>query len=154
MKDTYRKHNNRLHIIIGCGRLGAKAASVLSAAGIEVVVIDVSQDAFGRLAPSFTGFTVEADACDTHILERADIDKAGTVLVVTGNDNANIMISQIAKTLYEVPCVVTRLYDTAKEELLEGSGIGVIFPLKLEIEAFKDLIGMSPEEHGKGFIQS
>ena len=146
MKDSYKKHNQRLHIIIGCGRLGASVASMLSSSGIEVVIIDITNDAFAKLPPSYTGFTVEADACDTHELENADIAKAGAVLVVTGNDNMNIMISQIAKVIYETPVVVTRLYDTEKEALLMDSGIGVIYPVKLEIEAFRELVGMSAEE--------
>ena len=146
MKDSYKKHNHKLHIVIGCGRLGASIASMLSARGIEVIVIDNVKEAFGRLSPSFTGFTIEADACDTHILENADINKAGVILVATGDDNNNIMISQIAKVIYEMPVVVARLYDMEKEALLTGSGIGVIYPVKLEIEAFRNLVGMTAEE--------
>ena len=146
MKDSYKKHNHRLHIVIGCGRLGASVASMLSSLGIEVIVIDIAKESFGRLPPSFTGFTIEADACDIHVLEDADIKKAGTILVATGDDNINIMVSQIVKLIYEAPVVVTRLYDTEKEALLTGSGIGVIYPVKLEIEAFRDIIGMSVEK--------
>ena len=145
MKDSYKKNNHQLHIVIGCGRLGASIASMLSSNGIEVVVIDVYKDAFSKLPPSYTGFMIEADACDTHILESADIRKAGAVLVATGDDNINIMVSQIAKVIYETPCVVTRLYDTEKEALLTDTGIGVIFPVKLEIEAFREIIGMIAE---------
>ena len=146
MRDSYRKHNNRLHIVIGCGRLGASVASMLSSGGVEVVVIDVLKDAFSKLPQSYTGFTIEADACDTHVLENAGIQKAGTVLVATGNDNINVMVSQIAKVIYETPVVVARLYDTEIEALLMGSGIGVIYPVKLEIEAFRDIVGISDEE--------
>ena len=146
MKDSYKKHNHRVHIIIGCGRLGASVASMLSSSGIEVIVIDVSKNAFTKLSTSYTGFTIEADACDTHVLENAGIKKAGAVLVATGDDNINIMVSQIVKVIYETPCVATRLYDTEKEALLTGSGIGVIYPVKLEIEAFKEIIGMTEEE--------
>ena len=146
MKDSYKKHNHRLHIVIGCGRLGAIIASALSSRGIDVVIIDKSKDSFGRLPTSFTGFTIEADASDTHVLDNADIRKAGTVIVATGDDNINIMVSQIAKVIYETPNVITRLYDTEKEALLTGSGIGVIYPVKLEIEAFREIIGMTAEE--------
>ena len=143
MKDSYKQHNHRLHIVIGCGRLGASIASMLSSSGVEVVIIDISNEAFAKLPPSYTGFTIEADACDTHVLDNADIRKAGAVLVATGNDNINIMVSQIAKVIYETPIVVARLYDTEIEALLMGSGIGVIYPVKLEIEAFREIVGMS-----------
>ena len=146
MKNPNKKHGHQLCIIIGCGRLGASVASMLSVDGMEVVTIDISKDAFSRLPPSYTGFTIEADACDTHALENADIKKAETVLVATGDDNINIMVSQIAKVIYETPTVITRLNDTEKEALLTDSGISVIYPVKLEIEAFREITGMTAEE--------
>jgi len=130
-------------MIIGCGRLGAGVASMFSSNGIDVVTIDISKDAFGRLPSSYTGFTIEADACDVRALENAEIRKVGTMLVATGDDNINIMVSQIAKIIYEVPIVVTRLYDTEKEILLKDSGIGVIYPVKLEFEAFRKILGIN-----------
>ena len=146
MKDSYLKHNHKLHIIVGCGRLGASVASMLSSNGVEVAVIDISKDALSKLPASYTGFIIEADACDTHVLEKADIKKAGAVLVATGDDNINLMVSQIAKVVYETPVVVTRLYDTDKEALLAGTGIGAIYPIKLELAAFRDIVGMTAEE--------
>lgn len=146
MKNQNKKQNSELYMIIGCGHLGASVASMLSSRGMEVVVIDVSKSAFSKLPPSYAGFTIEADACDTHVLENAEIQKAETVLVATGDDNVNIMVSQIAKVIYETPTVVIRLKDTEKEALLTDSGIGVIYPLKLEIEAFRTIIGMMAKE--------
>lgn len=115
---------------------------MFSSHGMDVVIIDVLEDAFDKLSPSYTGFTVGADACDIRALENADIKKTGAVLVATGDDNINIMVSQIAKVIYAVPTVVTRLYDTKKEVLLKDSGISVIYPAKLEIEAFREIFGM------------
>ena len=131
-----------LNMVIGCGRLGANVASMFSSKGMDVVTIDISRDAFDRLSQSYTGFTVEADACDIRALEKADIKKTGAVLVATGDDNINIMVSQIAKVIYGVPTVVTRLYDPKKEILLKDSEIGVINPEKLEAGAFREILGM------------
>jgi len=146
MANTNKKQTERLHVIIGCGRLGSGVASMISSDGLEVVTIDVSKDSFNRLSSDYTGFTIEADACDIHALENADIGEAGAILVATGDDNTNIMVSQIAKVIFEIPIVVTRLYDTEKEALLIDSGIDVIYPVKLEIEAFRRVFGIIAEE--------
>ena len=133
-------------IIVGCGRLGANVANMFSTAGMEVVIIDKLKTAFNKLPSSYSGFQIEADASDIHALEDAGVQKAGAVFVVTGDDNINIMVSEIAKVIYEIPTVVTRLYDTEKESLLKDSGIEVIYPAKLEIDAFRELFGAVSEE--------
>jgi len=146
MASTAKKQNHHLHMIIGCGRFGAGVASMFSSDGLEVVTIDVLKDSFNRLSPSYTGFTIEADACDIHALENADIKEASVVLVATGDDNINIMVSQVAKVIFEVPTVITRLYDTEKEALLTDSGVNVIYPAKLEIGALRKIFGIAVEE--------
>ena len=146
MANTGKKQHRHLYMIIGCGRFGAGVASMFSTDGLEVVTIDISKDSFNRLSPSYTGFTIDADACDIHVLENAEIKEAGVVLVATGDDNVNIMVSQIAKVIFEVPTVVTRLYDTEKEALLTDSGVNVIYPAKLEIGAFREIFSEAAEE--------
>ena len=145
MANPNNKLSNRLHMVIGCGRLGSGVATMLSSSGISVVLIDKTKDAFNKLSPSYTGYTIEADACDMHALENAGIKEAGVVLVSTGYDNVNIMVSQIAKVIYEVPKVITRLNNVNKEAVLKDTGISVIYPVKLEIEAFREIFEISSE---------
>ncbi len=68
---------------------------------------------------------------DMDILEEANIRKADVVIVVTDNDNINILVSQIAKNIFEVEEVIIRLYDHEKECVCRDSNINTIFPALL-----------------------
>src|SRR5437899_9203069 len=89
-------------IIMGCGRVGARLALMLTHAGHEVTIMDIQSSAFGRLGPDFKGTTVLGDAIDQEVLKRAGIERADAFVAATQGDNRNIMASQIAKHMYGV----------------------------------------------------
>ena len=118
-------------LIIGCGRLGASIANTFSDKNMSVTIIDIQKDSFRKLSPSFLGLLMEGDGMDMDILEEANIRKADVVIVVTDNDNINILVSQIAKNIFEVEEVIIRLYDHEKECVCRDSNINTIFPALL-----------------------
>ena len=118
-------------LIIGCGRLGASIANTFSDKNMSVTIIDIQKDSFRKLSPSFLGLLMEGDGMDMDILEEANIRKADVVIVVTDNDNINILVSQIAKNIFEVQEVIIRLYDHEKECVCRDSNINTIFPALL-----------------------
>jgi trk system potassium uptake protein TrkA len=135
-----KKYDASYVVVAGCGRLGANIASVLSAQGKDVVVLDVSSAAFRKLSPDYGGFSIEGDATDLTMLERAGIEKAGIVVAATNDDNTNVMIAQIASKIFAVPKVISRLYDTEKEIVYQDYPIQLIYPSRLSILEFEKLI--------------
>lgn len=123
--------SNKNVLIIGCGRLGASIANTFSDKNMSVTIIDIQKDSFRKLSPSFLGLLIEGDGMDMDILEEANIRKADVVIVVTDNDNINILVSQIAKNIFEVEEVIIRLYDHEKECVCRDSNINTIFPALL-----------------------
>ena len=89
--------------VIGCGRLGSILASDLSQQGHEVVIIDQDKSVFAHLGSEFSGFAITGDAAEMNILQLAKLNKAQVAIAVTGKDNLNIMVSQLAKTVFNVP---------------------------------------------------
>ena len=135
------KHHDASYVLVaGCGRLGANIASVLSAQGKDVVVLDVASTAFRKLSPDFGGFSIQGDATDLTMLERAGIEKAGIVVAATNDDNTNVMIAQIASKIFAVPKVISRLYDTEKEIVYQEYPIRLIYPSRLSISEFEKLM--------------
>lgn len=135
------KHHDASYVLVaGCGRLGANIASVLSAQGKDVVVLDVANTAFRKLSPDYGGFSIEGDATDLAMLERAGIEKAGIVVAATNDDNTNVMIAQIASKIFAVPKVISRLYDTEKEIVYQDYPIRLIYPSRLSISEFEKLM--------------
>ncbi len=126
-------------IIVGCGRLGSKVASLLSTNGRNVIMIDNDSESFRRLSDSFNGYTIEGDATDIDFLENTYIKECSCIIVATDNDDVNIFIAHIAKKLFEVPEVIVRLKDNTKSRLVEGMDIKAVYPFILSLSEISNI---------------
>ncbi|RMF25495.1 MAG: TrkA family potassium uptake protein [Cyanobacteria bacterium J083] len=122
--------------VLGCGRLGSILASDLSQQGHNLVIIDQDKSTFAHLQAEFSGFTLRGDAAEMQVLEEAKLDKADCLIAVTGKDNLNIMVSQLAKAVFNVPLVLTRILDPAREEIYQKLGLTIISTTKISAQAF------------------
>ena len=126
----------RYIIIVGCGRLGAILANQLSRLGRNVVVIDRDARAFENLSTEFSGFRITGDAAELLTLRQAKIDEADCLLAVTRHDNVNLMVAQVAKTIFQVPKVIARVFDPRREQIYRQFDIETICPTQLSADIF------------------
>src|SRR5579884_1032568 len=110
---------------MGCGRTGSRLAAMLSAEHHEVVVIDWRESAFQRLPEDFPGQTVLGNAVDQHVLREAGIASADVFIAATSGDNRNIMASEVARTVFGVQRVISRVKDPNRASLFSSLGIEV-----------------------------
>jgi trk system potassium uptake protein TrkA len=136
---------NQYVIIVGCGRLGASLANQLSSLGSDVVIIDDDERAFRYLSTEFSGFQIVGNAAELAVLRQAKIEKADCLLAITRHDNVNLMVAQVAKTVFRVPKVVARVYDPNRERVYGQFGIDTICPTRLTAEAFMGRLRDEPE---------
>jgi trk system potassium uptake protein TrkA len=115
-------------IVVGCGRLGSYLANQLSSAGAGVVVVDSEERAFESLSSEFGGFKIEGDATELAVLKQARIEKADVVIGATHDDNANMMIAQIARKVFQVRQAIARVQEPRRVDLCRALGIGSICP--------------------------
>ncbi|GAB6099295.1 hypothetical protein JCM16358_11740 [Halanaerocella petrolearia] len=127
-------------LVVGCGRTGSAIANLLSKEGEDVVVVDRDEESFNHLSAEFTGFTIIGDAAEIEVLKEAKLDKADVIIVTTNDDNVNSMIAQIASELYEIPKVVVRLIDPAKEVIYQDLDVITMSPTNLLVDNFKSLL--------------
>ncbi|MGH7723386.1 MAG: potassium channel family protein [Candidatus Dormibacteria bacterium] len=113
-------------VIVGCGRVGSTLACELDAAGHTVTIIDERVAAFNRLGDSFGGNMVVGTGIDESVLRRAGIEEADCFASVTNGDNRNIMAAQVAKVVFNVPRVITRIYDPIREQTYREFGLETI----------------------------
>lgn len=111
-------------IIVGCGKIGAHLAKLLDEKN-DVVVIDKDEKSFEKLK-DFNGNAVIGDGLDIDILKENGIERADAIAVTTSNDNANIVIAQIAKKKFNIPKVIARISDPVKEDICKNLGIETI----------------------------
>ncbi len=122
-------------VIAGCGRLGDMLAVQLSRLGHSVVMIDHTENAFGKLPGEFSGFTITGDASEHSVLEMAKIKKADCLFSVCLEDTLNLMIAQLARHVFEVPRVFARVYQGSYEDILGALSIEIICPTQLALSA-------------------
>ncbi|MHB1524446.1 MAG: NAD-binding protein [Candidatus Dormibacteria bacterium] len=115
-------------VIVGCGRVGSVLARELAAAGHEVTVVDTSRTSFDRLGSHFPGRMVLGNGIDQHVLEEAGAPGADWFVSVTNGDNRNIMSAQIAKEIFKIPRVMTRIYDPIREAVYREMGLYTYCP--------------------------
>ena len=127
-------------IIAGCRKVGLNLANVLSQENHDVVIIDSDPKNFEPLGSGFNGVTITGMPIDEDILRSAGIERADALAAVTSDDNMNVMVSQIARELYHVPIVITRVYDPERETVFNKMGLLTICPTTLAVEKIKDLL--------------
>lgn len=132
-------------IIIGCGRLGANLANTLSDNEGNVLIMDAKKSAFRRLAANFGGLSVVGNGTDLDALEKAQIEKATSVIAVTNHDNTNIMIAQMARDLFHIDNVIARLYDPERESVYQELGIKTICPAVLSAKEVDKILEQNGE---------
>ncbi|TML88008.1 MAG: TrkA family potassium uptake protein [Actinobacteria bacterium] len=111
-------------LIAGGGKVGANVARTLIRAGHEVTLIEQNAARFARLEEEFEHQVQHGDATELHILERAGIARPpDIVLALTGDDEDNVVISQIAQERYGVPKVIARVNDPRNQAHFDLMGI-------------------------------
>jgi trk system potassium uptake protein len=130
-------------IIIGCGRLGAGLARILDSRGHHVTVIDKDPGAMEDLAPPFRGRKVLGSAFDRNVLLDAGINRADGLAVVTNSDETNVVAARLARLVFRVPKVVSRLYDPRKEAVYQRLGVQIVSPIPWTVNRYADLLSYS-----------
>ena len=125
-------------VIMGCGRVGARLATLLSLEGHSVTTLDTDDYSFRRLPPEYDGKALVGNGVDQDDLEQAGIKEADAFVAVTQGDNRNVMAAQIAKHIYNVPKVVCRIYDPLRRELYNTLGIESLSPTTIFAQLLKE----------------
>ncbi len=127
-------------VIIGCGKVGAKFAQVLSEEGNEIVIVSNDPKAFKNLPPDFDGVTLTGVPIDQDVLKMAGIENTDVLVAVTENDNINIMVCQVAKEIFKVPKVVARIYNPAREHVFHQFGLETICPTDITVNVMRAML--------------
>jgi trk system potassium uptake protein len=127
-------------VIMGCGRVGARLAGLLDGDGHSVTILDTDTYSFRRLPPTFKGNALVGNGLDQEVLKRSGIEDADAFVATTQGDNRNIMASQIAKNIFNVPKVVSRIYDPLRQELYSTMGIEAISPTTIFAQILRERV--------------
>jgi trk system potassium uptake protein TrkA len=111
-------------IVVGGGKVGANLTRTLTAKGHEVAVIEAKPERADRLEGEFGHRVVQGDGTELFVLERAGITRPPDIVVaVTGDDEDNLVISQLARERYGVKKVIARVNDPRNQAHFDLLGI-------------------------------
>ena len=127
-------------LIVGCGRVGSALANLYNHNGHEVTVIDELAEAAANLAPEFDGAFFRGAGLDVDLLKEAGIEDVDVCIAVTDGDNTNLVVAQIARQQFEVPCIVARVYDPYRAKFYSGHGINVVSPVALTVDLMHEAV--------------
>src|SRR5881275_1423070 len=111
-------------LIAGGGKAGANVMRTLLRNGHEATIIEQERDRFERLEQEFEHQAMLGDATEIYVLEKAGIRRPpDLVLALTGDDEDNMVICQLAKEKYGVAKVIARVNDPRNQAHFDLLGI-------------------------------
>src|SRR5918992_4908996 len=110
-------------IIVGAGKVGWNLARELLEKGNEVTLIESSRERYLTVEQELEHNVQYGDASELWVLERAGISRADMVIAVTGDDEDNVLICQVAKEKYMVDQIIARVNNPRNKQHFELLGI-------------------------------
>ena len=110
-------------IIAGAGKVGWNLARELIAKGNEVTLIESDRSWYLSVEQELEHAVQYGDATELWVLERAGIQRADLVTAVTGDDEDNLLICQVAKEKYLCERIIARINNPRNREWFELLGV-------------------------------
>ena len=96
-------------VIVGAGKVGWNLARELIAKRHEITVIESDPVRFGVVEQELEHSAQYGDGSELWVLERGGIERADLVIAVTGDDEDNMLVCQVAKEKYLVERIIARV---------------------------------------------
>ena len=131
-------------IICGAGRVGFTIAKLLSDQNHSITIIDQSSDDIQKINETLDVKAIVGKATSPAILEKANIADANMIIAVTRNDEINMLICQIAYSLFKTPKKIARIraqeyLDPKFSQLFNKENLPIDFVISPEIEIAKSI---------------
>jgi trk system potassium uptake protein len=110
-------------IVIGGGKVGYYLTKTLARENHEVLLLEKDPRRAGEIRETLGDIVILGDGCEVRTQEEAGMERADVVAAVTGDDEDNLVIAQIAKHRFRVPRSVARINNPKNQEVFKALGI-------------------------------
>ena len=112
-------------VISGGGKVGLFLAKEQSIGGQHIVLIEKEMDKCTEIAEALGDalMIIVGDGCEPRILDEAGLEHADVVVAVTGDDEDNLIICQLAKSSFSVPRTIARVNDPRNQYTMAKLGV-------------------------------
>jgi trk system potassium uptake protein TrkA len=112
-------------IIVGGGKVGYYLTKTLVNEGYEVLLIERNAQKVATFTERFGAVVLAGDGAEVATLDKAGAARADVVVAVTGEDEDNLVICQVAKKRFNVPKTIARVNNPKNEHIFRLLGIDV-----------------------------
>jgi trk system potassium uptake protein len=119
-------------LVVGGGKVGYYLTRELIDSGHEVVLMERDATRASQIADEIGSIVVAHDGCEGKYLGEAGCNRADIVAAVTGDDEDNLVICQMAKHHFDVPRTIARVNNPQNEDLFRHLGVDeIISPTRM-----------------------
>ena len=143
-------------LIVGAGKVGYFLAQRLVHDNHSVALVDKDKSACEDLTRQLDILVINGDGCSPAVLKQAGIERADVVAAVTGDDEDNLIICQLAKERFSIDRTVGRVNDPKNEHIFFELGVDIpidattIIAKVIEEEvSFTDFVNLLSFKRGK-----
>ncbi len=131
-------------IICGAGRVGFTIAKILTEQNHSITIIDQSSEDIQKIMDSLDVKAIVGKATSPAILEKANTNDADMIIAVTTNDEINMLICQIAYSIFKVPKKIARIrsqeyLDPKFSSLFNKENLPIDYVISPEVEIAKSI---------------
>lgn len=114
-------------LIVGGGKVGESLALALHHENYDVALVEKEDSIARKIAEELDKvLVISGDGCDPARLEDAGISRAQVAVAVTGDDEDNLIICQLARDTFGVPRVIARVNNPRNEITFQKLGIDTV----------------------------
>ncbi|MGL6104967.1 potassium channel family protein [Romboutsia sp.] len=110
-------------IVIGGGKVGFYLIKTLKQKKHHVTLIEKDENLCNKIAEQMDIDIINGDGTDIDVLKDADIDIADVVAAVTGKDEENLVICQVAKTNFNIQHTIARVNNPKNQTVFKTLGV-------------------------------
>jgi trk system potassium uptake protein TrkA len=110
-------------IVVGAGKVGYHLTRTLLAEGHEITLIEKDSARAAELAADFGENIVVGDGCEVRVMQDVGMARADVVVAVTGHDEDNIIVCQMAQRQFHVPRQIARVNNPKNEPVFHDLGV-------------------------------
>ncbi|MHB1415382.1 MAG: potassium channel family protein [Chloroflexota bacterium] len=110
-------------IVVGGGKVGYYLAKELINQGHEVLIIEKDRQKSDHIAEELGSVVMRGDGCEAAVLAQAGANRADVVIAVTGDDEDNLVVCQMAKAKFDVQRAIARINNPKNEGIFRLLGV-------------------------------
>ena len=125
-------------VVVGGGKVGYFLSKELLEAGHELVILEKNPGRARQISDELGSIVLNRDGCEGKYLAEAGANRAAIVAAVTGDDEDNLVVCQMAKHHFDVPRTIARVNNPKNEELFRHLGVDeIISPTRMALAAIE-----------------